>query len=78
MALSRRTKIFIAAAGLAGAGTVAGGGAALAHTGPEPVQTRLQIVDHKASHAGAPGRDCPGGKDGQNGQNEQGVAEGTR
>ncbi|TDC92529.1 hypothetical protein [Actinomadura sp. 7K507] len=75
MALSRRTKIFIAAAGLAGAGTVAGGGAALAHTGPEPVQTRLQIVDHKVSHADAPGRDCP---DKQGEQDGRGAAEGTQ
>ncbi|TDE33487.1 hypothetical protein [Actinomadura sp. 6K520] len=72
MALGRRTKMLMVAAGLAGAGTVAGAGAALA-AGPEPgpVHTRLQIVEHKVTHAGTPGRDCAD-------KGGAAVAEGTR
>ncbi|TDD33405.1 hypothetical protein E1287_19655 [Actinomadura sp. KC06] len=59
MALSRRTRIVVVVAGLAGAATVAAGGAALADSGPEPVRTQLQIVDYQPAKAGTPGKDCP-------------------
>ncbi|XRQ14002.1 hypothetical protein ACN3XK_24890 [Actinomadura welshii] len=73
MTLSRRTKMLLVAAGLAGAGTVAGAGAALADTGPGPAQTRLQIVE--AAQTDAPGHDCP---DGAGGRGGNGAAEGTQ
>ncbi|GAA4058374.1 MULTISPECIES: hypothetical protein [Actinomadura] len=59
MSLSGRTKIVIAAAGLAGAGTLVAGSAALADTGPQPGRTELRIVDYQAQDAGQPGKDCP-------------------
>jgi hypothetical protein len=72
MTLRGRTKLLIMAAGLAGAGTVAAGGAAMADPGPEPVRTRLQIIEHRAQGAGAaPGTDCPD-------KTARSVAEGTR
>lgn len=61
MTLSRRAKMFMAAAGLAGAGTVAAAGTALADAGPGPgpVQTRLQIVDYEVAQGDPQNRDCP-------------------
>ncbi|GAA4152134.1 hypothetical protein [Actinomadura keratinilytica] len=44
MSLSGRTRIVIAAAGLAGAGTLAAGSAAPADGGPQPVRTELRIL----------------------------------
>ncbi|HEY8482549.1 MAG TPA: hypothetical protein VIL71_22220 [Spirillospora sp.] len=80
MTLSRRTKILIVGAGLAGTGMVAGAGAALADAGedPRPVHTRFQIVEHKAAQTDAPDhRDCPG-KNGTGAESGTAAAEGTQ
>ncbi|GAA2091453.1 hypothetical protein [Actinomadura alba] len=65
MALSRRVKITLAGAGLAGVALVTAGGTALA-AGPDGGMTELQIVDrHGAGTAAAaesvtaPDEDCP-------------------
>ncbi|MFI0479040.1 hypothetical protein [Actinomadura sp. 9N215] len=65
MALSRRTRIVVLAAGLAGAGTLITGGAALADSGPGPGRTHLQIVEYQHATADTPGRDCPGHEGGR-------------
>ncbi|GLW66167.1 hypothetical protein Arub01_44110 [Actinomadura rubrobrunea] len=64
MSLSGRTKILIAAAGLAGAGALAAGGAALADTGPQPARTELRIVDYQYDDQAHKDEACPW-RDGQ-------------
>ncbi|MGH3388672.1 MAG: hypothetical protein ACRDOO_07325 [Actinomadura sp.] len=62
MALSRRVKITLAGAGVAGAAMVAAGGTAFA-ADPGVERTELQIVDRHdsgaAAPASAPKKDCP-------------------
>jgi hypothetical protein len=67
MALSRRIKITLIGAGVAGAALVAAGGTAFAAS-PGGERTELQIVDRHdsgtattAGSAKAPGKDCPEG-----------------
>jgi hypothetical protein len=67
MALSRRVKITLAGAGVAGAALVTAGGTAFAAS-PDGERTELQIVDrhdsgtaNPAGSAAASDKDCPDG-----------------
>ncbi|MBC6460238.1 hypothetical protein [Actinomadura sp. HBU206391] len=59
MALSRRVKITLAGAGVAGAALVTAGGTAFA-ADPDGGRTELQIVDHYESGTWVPARSATG------------------